>query len=114
MLSDETQKLAEMVKDIKVAMLTTIDEKGELRSRPMIACEIKQEGFVYFFTEAPTPKTDELESNYRVNVSYLSKEDNVYVSISGHATVLRDQKKINELWTPVLKVYFPKGKEDLG
>lgn len=114
MLSQETKKLAELVKEIKIAMLTTIDTDGELRSRPMATSEIKEEGVVYFFTQAQSHKTEELGKNHKVNVSYLDRDEQVYASISGHANVMRDQTKINELWTPFLKAWFPKGKDDPG
>lgn len=114
MLSQETKKLADLVKDIKIAMLTTVDIDGELRSRPMATSEIKEEGVVYFFTQAQSHKTEELGKNHKVNVSYIDRDDQVYVSLSGHANVIRDQKKIDDLWTPFLKAWFPKGKEDPG
>jgi len=112
MLTKETKKLAELVKDIRVAMLTTVDKEGEFRSRPMATSEIKEEGVIYFFTQAHTPKTEELDKNHKVNICFVDRDDQVYVSVSGQATVIRDQAKINELWTPFLKAWFPKGKED--
>ena len=33
--SEDIRKLAELIKDIKIAMLTTLEADGRLRSRPM-------------------------------------------------------------------------------
>lgn len=112
MENNELKKLAELVKDIKFAMLTTIDEDGELRSRPMATTEIKEGKEIYFFTEENSGKVNELDKNHKVNISYADKDDQVYVSVSGNATHIRDKNKIKELWRPALKAWFPKGTED--
>ena len=35
-----------------------------------------------------------------------------YLSISGRAEVVKDKAKIEELWSPVLKAWFPEGLDD--
>ena len=35
-----------------------------------------------------------------------------YVSITGVAKLVRDRKKIEELWKPEFKMWFPEGKDD--
>jgi general stress protein 26 len=48
--SDDLQKLREMVKDIDFCMLTTVDEEGNLHSRPMsVNGEIDTDGDLWFF-----------------------------------------------------------------
>lgn len=106
------EKLREMVKDIEFAMLTTAEADGTLRSRPMATQQIKEDGDIYFFTHATSPKVDEVQRDQHVNVSYANPEDHRYVSVSGMARLVRDRKKIEELWNPVLKAWFPDGLED--
>lgn len=57
-------------------------------------------------------KIDEVQSEQRVNVSYANSDDSRYVSVSGTAQLVRDQKKPKELWNPVYKAWFPNGLED--
>lgn len=106
------RKLGEMIKDIEFAMLTTIDEDGSLRSRPMATQHTEFDGDLYFFTRASAPKVGEIEREHHVNVSYAKPEDQRYVSISGTAQILRDREKIKELWSPALKAWFPEGEDD--
>ncbi len=106
------KKLGEMIEDIDFAMLTTIDEDGTLRSRPMSTQQVEFDGDLWFFTRASAPKVDEVEHDHRVNLSYSKPEDQRYVSISGTARLVRDRTKIEELWSPALKAWFPKGLED--
>lgn len=112
MKNKDFEKMVSLIKDIRVAMLTTMDENGELRSRPMATNSISEEGIVYFFTEANAPKIEELDTNNKVNISYIDRDEQVYVSISGYASQMKDKNKIAELWTPYMKAWFPKGKED--
>ena len=110
--SDPIKKIGEMMKDIKFAMLTTIDESGSLRSRPMATQNKEFDGDLWFFTRASAPKVEEVEREHHVNVSYSHPEDQRYISLSGQAKLVRDQAKNEELWTMAMKAWFPKGPED--
>ncbi|HEV2846657.1 MAG TPA: pyridoxamine 5'-phosphate oxidase family protein [Thermoanaerobaculia bacterium] len=108
----DVEKLRDLIKGISFAMLTTVDEDGSLRSRPMQTQEAEFNGELWFFTSASSAKVDEVQSDQRVNVSYSDPDDNRYVSLSGTASLVRDREKIKELWKPVLKAWFPDGLED--
>ena len=108
----EGKVLAAKIKDIKVAMMTTVDENdGILRSRPMVTQEADFDGNLWFFTQASAPKVAEA-ANSQVNISYSAPEDNRYVSVSGVAELVRDKKKTHEYWKPIHKIWFPGGEED--
>lgn len=108
---EAVEKLNELIKDVQIAMLTTIDW-GVLRSRPMQTQEFEFDGDLWFFTSTDTHKTDEIEKDRRVNVSYASPDSNTYVSVSGTAEVVKNRAKIEELWNPIYKAWFPKGLDD--
>ena len=93
-------------------MLTTVHEDGSLRSRPMATQQLEFDGDLWFFTGHSTTKVHELERHQQVNVAYANVGDNEYVSISGMASIVRDRKKMEELWNPVYKAWFPDGLED--
>lgn len=109
---EAVKKLAKLIKGIRIAMLTSITPEGDLHSRPMATQEVEFDGDLWFFTGANSPKVDYLEKDPRVNVSFCNPEDQNYVSVSGTAKLVRDQKKIDELWNPTLKAWFPDGKDD--
>ena len=107
------QKLRELVKDIDFCMLTTIDENGDPHSRPMSSNgDIDPDGDLWFFTNLSSHKVTEIENSPKVNLSFADPENMRYVSITGVAQLVRDRKKIEELWRPEFKIWFPKGKED--
>lgn len=111
--ADALQKLREMVKDIDFCMLTTMDENGGLHSRPMSANgEIDLNGDLWFFTGVSSHKVSEVANWPKVNVSFADPKDQRYISITGVAHLVRNRKKIEELWKPEFKMWFPEGKHD--
>ena len=109
---DSIKKLGELIHDVKFAMLTSVHPDGSLRSRPMATQQVEFDGNLWFFTGLNSEKVRELESNPEVNLSYSAPDDQRYVSVSGRANVSRDRKKMEELWNPLLKAWFPRGLDD--
>lgn len=103
------EKLQSLIEEIDFAMLTTIDTDGVLRSRPMSTQKADFDGTLWFFTSDKTHKVDEIEKDNRVNASYAKPDDNVYVSVSGKASITKDRQKMEEFWNPILKAWFPDG-----
>ena len=110
--SEEVEKLTKLIKGIKMAMLTTATSDHSLRSRPMATQQAPFDGTLWFFTYADSGKTDEIEREHHVNVSYADPSDSRYVSVSGLAEVVRDRAKAKELWTELHRAWFPKGLDD--
>lgn len=109
---DEIAKLRELIKDITFAMLTTVEDDGTLRSRPMVPQQAEGDADLWFFTYGGSPKADDVRRDDRVNVSFADNDNERWVSVSGRAEVVRDRAKIEELWNPVLKAWFPKGLDE--
>ncbi|QJW89050.1 pyridoxamine 5'-phosphate oxidase family protein [Spirosoma taeanense] len=109
----QLEKIRKLIGDIRIAMMTTVDEEGRLMSRPMAALQMDEDGTIWFFTNKTAPKVEQIENHERqVNLSFVNVSDADYVSISGTADEVHDQTKIDELWNPQAKAWFPKGKDD--
>ncbi len=108
--NSELNKLSELIQDIRIAMFVT-QEQDTLRSRPM-ATHGLENGFLWFFTYKNSHKKSEIEAQPSVNISYQDPSKELYVSVSGNAEIVEDRAKIEELWKPFLKAWFPNGKED--
>jgi len=105
-------KLSEMIKDVRIAMLTTASHDGSLHSRPMATQQTEFDGDLWFFTQISSGKVEEIKDDQHVNVSYCDAGENSFVSIAGAASIVRDRAKIEELWHPLHKAWFPKGADD--
>jgi general stress protein 26 len=103
---DGIEKVAELVKDVRTAMLVTLDDQGHPRSRPMGTMEAPFDGTLWFFTAKDSEKVREIEQHPRVNVAYASPSKESYLSISGVAQIVNDRAKVRELWSPILRAWF--------
>lgn len=107
---ESLEKINHIIKDVKVAMLTSMDAKGDHHSRPMYTMEAEFDGDVWFFSDKTSGKVADIERNPKVNVSYAKGSS--YVSLAGKATVYTGVAKKKELWNEALKVWFKNGPED--
>lgn len=110
--AERMDKLREMIKDMSIASLVTMDSDGALRARPMATRELDENSELWFFTNDYAAKVDNVLANPQVCLSYADPGKNSYVSVSGTAELVRDKAKIQELWNPTLKAWFPKGVDD--
>ena len=106
------QKLADLIAEASIAMLTTAEADGTLRSRPLATLEMDSEGKLWFFTAMSSGKVSEIDQHRKVNLSYVNLDKQDYVSVSGHARLFRDPEKMRELWTPWVEPWFPEGLDD--
>jgi len=111
--NNDLAKVKELVEAIRIAMMTTVDEGGNLVSRPMAVQQMDSDGTLWFFAKKRSPKVDQIENHERrVNISFAHTGHSSYVSISGTADELYDRAKIDELWSAAAKPWFPEGKDD--
>lgn len=106
------QKLADLIDEVSIGMLTTEDSDGTLRSRPLATLEMDSEGKLWFLTAMSSGKVEEIDRHRKINLSYANVDKQHYVSISGHARLFRDAEKMQELWTPWVEPWFPDGLDD--
>jgi general stress protein 26 len=109
--SNDIDELANLIKGIRTAMLTTRSGEGRLVSRPLATREVSDDGVLYFLTSIDSKKVHELAGDPCVNLAYV--DDGRYVSVDGRAEAMRDPSKIDQLWNEsVDSLYFPKGRAD--
>lgn len=106
--SADFEKLADLIEDSRITMMTTIDEDDRLVSRPMSPLKMDADGALWFFTDIHSDKVQQID---RVNLSFSDDDDSIYVSVAGHGTVSAERALIEELWTPLMKPWFPGGEE---
>ena len=105
-------KLYDMIKDVRIAMMTTVEPDGELHSRPMYNQEADENGDLWFFTHLAEPKVMEISKDNQVNLGYSDPSKQHYVSVSGRAEIVRDKATIKDKWSEGMKTWFPKGIDD--
>ncbi len=105
--TNELSKLGELIEDMSVAMLTTIDNAdGVLMSRPMSPQEMCEQGAIWFLTDPNSNKVKHLEE---MNLGFSNEVTSTYVSIAGHGEIVDDRERIESLWTIFARPWFPDG-----
>jgi general stress protein 26 len=102
----ELNKLGDLIKDMSVGMLTTLNSHNALVSRPMAALELDGDGALWFFTDKNSEKVESLNT---MNLSFTDEGDGTYVSLSGRGELHSNPERIKELWTSFAKPWFPDG-----
>jgi general stress protein 26 len=113
LMAEETgsvSRLAELARDIRIAMLTTVDEDGHFISVPMAQQEVEFDGDLWFFAERDSRAVRNLASNSHVGVT-LSSND-TWISIDGDAEVVDDSAKAHDLWNSWVEAWLPQGPDD--
>jgi len=109
---DDIKTLADLIKETRIAIFSTVLPDGTIHSRPMGTQAEPFDGTAWFFTDVGSEKTHEIKNDQHVNVSYANPSANTYVCMIGKASVVHDRVKAKQLWTPFMKAWFPKGVED--
>lgn len=84
----ELKHIAELIEDIAISMLTTVESDGSLASRPMYALEMDASGAIWFFTDRRSSKVGHLGV---VNLAFTDLDESCYVSLSGHGEIVGDR-----------------------
>jgi general stress protein 26 len=107
------KKIGELIKDIRITMMTTVARDGSFDSRPMATQKTETfDGTVWFLTRHESGKVQEIEEDAHVSLIYADPSDSKYVSAKGRARISTDRNKIHELWNPMYKAWFPDGEDD--
>ena len=106
------EKVMDLINEVEYAQMVTHGPGGMMHSRPMVATQAGDDGMIWFMTRDGSRKVEELEADPRVLLVYSDGDEQNYVSLAGHAEVVRDRGKIVEQWSEPLRTWFPKGVDD--
>ncbi|RFU20127.1 pyridoxamine 5'-phosphate oxidase family protein [Geodermatophilus marinus] len=110
MSAEDTRKVAELIKGQKIGFLTTTTPGGKLTSRPMALQEVEFDGDLWFFAEEGSDWIGHVQASPQVNVGVGS--GGTWVSLTGHAVVVHDVEKKEQLWNSGVSAWLPQGPED--
>lgn len=110
---DAIFKLRELAEAIDICMFcTNLKTDDGASCRPMSTQKVCDEGNIWFFSNADSDKNKEIEQNNNVQLFYSHPGKDSFMIVNGEAEIIFDRDMIDELWSPVLKAWFPGGKDD--
>jgi len=86
------------------------DPENHFHARPMGLLGHDDNGDLWFATDVDSTKIDEINADPTVLVTL--QDGGRFVAVTGQAAVVHDRNKLDELWNPHMKVWFPKGPDD--
>lgn len=107
--------LAEKMKDIDFAILSTRTDGGAVASRPMSNNrEVAYDGDSWFFTCEDTRMVADVAADPRVGLAYQGRSGMLgmrpfFLSVEGRAELIRDKARFAEHWTSGLDRWFERG-----
>jgi general stress protein 26 len=108
-------KVRGLLPHFKSAMMITHASNGDLLHVRPLALQGDPStfgGVLWFFTDERSRKVQEAAGWEPVSIVCQNDQKSVYLHLAGVATVVRDRAKMRELYSPVLKTWFPDGLED--
>lgn len=106
-LDQKIEDLSAFISNCKFGMMTTRDAKtGNLMSRCM-ALAAKESGGIdlLFYTNTESNKTNELNADPHVNISFLNSSGE-WASISGVSDIVTDRSLVQQHYSPQLKAWL--------
>ena len=108
----ELKSLLELIREIEIGLLTTLDGEHRLHTRPVQTLRCDANGVLWFFTDVGSSKAEEMRSDARVSIGYAHLATGRYAAVEGRARIGRDRGKAAELWSPLQRAWYPQGLDD--
>lgn len=108
-MTDDQKKLADLIDDIPIGMLTTFGPDGP-RSVPMARQEVEPAADLWFITARDTAHVRAIQADPRVALTFSARDS--WVAVYGSASVVDDRDKLGELWNTFAEAWLPGGPDD--
>jgi general stress protein 26 len=110
----ELKDLAQKMRRLDIATLVTIAEDGTLAARPMSNNgDVEFDGKSYYFTYEESDKVKQISQNPQVQLAFEG-DDDLYVTVTGKAQLIRDKAEFDNHWQPELEQWFEQGTDTPG
>jgi general stress protein 26 len=106
--------LAERMRDIDIAILSTRAENGAIAGRPMSNNgEVDYDGDSYYFALGNSHTVADIERDPQVGLGFQGKHW-FYVAVEGRARLIRDKAQFAAHWSKDLEIWFKDGLDTPG
>lgn len=110
--SEAIDKLGRLIKGSSTGMFATRLTSVPFHVCPMQVQQVDDEGVLWFFSGADSTHNAHIVTDPRVQVIFTNTSDYEFLTVYGRAEILTDRSKIEELWDPTVKAWFPGGQDD--
>jgi general stress protein 26 len=113
LLSDEAvAKLRDLTGHCPTCMFGTDLSSAPMHVCPMHTQQVDDAGSIWFFSGLDSEHVGHIRAGSQVQLIYSNPSRYEFLTVFGNAEIVDDPAKVEELWKPVVKAWFPEGKED--
>ena len=109
------EKLWDLIKNVRFAMISHQTENLDIQSQPMTMLNnerMDEDQNLYFLLSHTNDLVSAVNGGRsQIGLSFAKPSDDTYVSISAHAEISQDRQLIDQLWNPWAENWFD-GKDD--
>ena len=109
------KELAEKLRDLDIAMLSTHTDGGQIAGRPMSNNrDVEYDGDSYYFTLEHTRTVRDIQRDPKVGLAFqgsrgLLGKPPLHIAVEGDAELIRDRAQFEAHWTKDLEIWFRDG-----
>jgi general stress protein 26 len=112
--ADALDKLRQLLANFPIATMVTVEPNGAITARPIgvVGDHAAFEGQLWFITDKRSRKVRAINAGAVTFLIFEDHDKGAYLHLTGQAHVVEDRARLEELYTPVQRTWFPEGLDD--
>lgn len=111
--NEALKKLRELALKAETCFFCTNIKTGlPVTASPMDLQEVDDAGNLWFISMKDSTRNKEIEADPFTHLFFQESKHSGFLNIYGISEISFDKEKIEKLWQPIHKVWFPEGKDD--
>ena len=112
--AEALEKLRELLADFPIATMVTVERNGAITARPIgvVGDHAAFDGCLWFITDRRSRKVQAIDGGAATCLIFEDHGKGAYLHLTGRAYVIEDRRRLEELYTPVQRTWFPQGLND--
>ena len=109
---ESVEKIRKITEDTRTCMFCVNLGGRPFSVAPMSTQQVEDDGTIWFFSGKDSERNAYLQEDPEAQLIYSTQKNEEYLSLYGDAVVMYDKQKAEELWSPIVKVWFQEGPTD--
>lgn len=112
--ADALEKLRQLLAGFPIATMVTVEVSGAITARPIgvVGDHAAFDGQLWFITDRRSRKVQAINGGASTFLIFEDHDKGAYLHLTGRAHVVEDRARLEELYTPVQRTWFPDGLDD--
>ena len=109
---EAVDKIKKICEDARTTIFCSNLGAKPFSAAPMAVQQVEDDGSIWFFSGKDSDRNADLQRDPATQLIWSRESNEEYLSLYGESTVLYNRQKAEELWSPMVKVWFQEGPTD--